>query len=847
MLRPARTAVLLVITVAIGLVAAGPARATNNSYNCAPNGSVTLANANAPNLGSSVTAVPSHGVIEQSVSGNPFVVKNVGDPISWSGNSIVNYRNTSNAASDSFSIGGVPISITIVAGPPPTATTTSTSDVTITFSASNQAIGVSAQVSPIPPSGTVTFSIPGAGSNANAGVNAQGMASTNFVVTGGTPSGNYTITATFNGPANYASSFGTATLHINFYTTVTAPSNTSTTYNPSAHNVTLPTAVTSQFGGTVNTGKVTFTVTDSGANVVGNPVQSTTVAANATSVSYGLPAALAAGDYSITADYSGGGNLLASTGYATLTVNKASQPIAFGPFPAVTYGVAPITLSATGGPTGNPVTFSVVSGPGQIQQGTMLAVTGAATINVAADQTGDANYNAGHANALQAVNQAPLTVTADPQTRVYGASNPTFTFSATGLVNNDDAASAITGALTSAPPSAPVGMYPITPGTLNAPNYTVTYNSNTLTVTPATLTVTADSLFKVQGAANPVLTYSLSGFVNGDDQGDVSGTPALGTTAVDVSPVGDYPITIAVGTLTAANYGFSLVDGTLHVGGPPSSQVDAIDAASCAATDLTVHWSRTDGESDPVTYSVYVSENHGGYVPLVLDTTSTSAPFSGTLGNTYDFYSLEKDQAANQEQPPATPDIEYVIAPCDADAANDLALLKIAAPKTVTLSAKTPAKLVRVKVSLQNRAPHPETVPDLATLGKLVHLNVGSNGVTCTAPAAIMLPGKPQKKLPLILKSKGKLQVLFDVPLDCANDAAKGAGHDDYRLFADVSHSALGSGDAHPADDACPRTVTPPSEVDQFPNGKIKDKGCGAKLPDKTFGGPVLLDVFVKP
>jgi hypothetical protein len=133
------------------------------------------------------------------------------------------------------------------------------------------------------------------------------------------------------------------------------------------------------------------------------------------------------------------------------------------------------------------------------------------------------------------------------------------------------------------------------------------------------------------------------------------------------------------------------------------------------------------------------------------------------------------------------------------------------------------------------------------TLGKLVHLDVSSNGITCVAPAAILHVGKPQKKLPLTLNSKAKLQVLFDVSIACANDVAKGAGHEDYSWSASVSHSALGSGDAHPADDVCPRTVNPPGQVDALPNGKIVDKGCGAKKPDKTFGAPVQTDVFVQP
>jgi len=85
------------------------------------------------------------------------------------------------------------------------------------------------------------------------------------------------------------------------------------------------------------------------------------------------------------------------------------------------------------------------------------------------------------------------------------------------------------------------------------------------------------------------------------------------------------------------------------------------------------------------------------------------------------------------------------------------------------------------------------------------------------------------------------------VLIDCANDAAKGVGREDYRVTARVSHSVLGTGDAHVADGACPRTVSPPGEVDPFPNGKIVDKGCGTKKTDKTFGDPIFVDVIVKP
>jgi hypothetical protein len=74
----------------------------------------------------------------------------------------------------------------------------------------------------------------------------------------------------------------------------------------------------------------------------------------------------------------------------------------------------------------------------------------------------------------------------------------------------------------------------------------------------------------------------------------------------------------------------------------------------------------------------------------------------------------------------------------------------------------------------------------------------------------------------------------------------KGASHEDYRLSARVDLAALGATDAHRADDVCPRRVPPPGVVDPYPNGKILDKGCGARLADGTFGGPVLLDAVLR-
>ena len=76
----------------------------------------------------------------------------------------------------------------------------------------------------------------------------------------------------------------------------------------------------------------------------------------------------------------------------TLTVAPAGQTISFALPPGpVTYGAAPIPLSATGGGSGNPIVYTVVSGPGTITGGD-LVVTGAGAIVVEADQAGTADY-----------------------------------------------------------------------------------------------------------------------------------------------------------------------------------------------------------------------------------------------------------------------------------------------------------------------------------------------------------------------------------------------------------------------------------------------------------------------
>src|SRR5262249_46601615 len=87
----------------------------------------------------------------------------------------------------------------------------------------------------------------------------------------------------------------------------------------------------------------------------------------------------------------------------------------------------------------------------------------------------------------------------------------------------------------------------------------------------APLTVTANNATRFYGQPNPAFTALYSGFVNGDTEAVLAGSPALTTTATAASPPGSYPITASAGTLRASNYSFNFVGRTLNVSPAPLS------------------------------------------------------------------------------------------------------------------------------------------------------------------------------------------------------------------------------------------------------------------------------------
>jgi CSLREA domain-containing protein len=240
-------------------------------------------------------------------------------------------------------------------------------------------------------------------------------------------------------------------------------------------------------------------VTENGLNQGGVPV---TLVFSGTGTATGLgPIAtvsgLGASFSNLVANSAGNDTLLATlqitpnyplTATTGLDVTTDPQTITF-PSPAtpLTYGAAPITLTATASST-LPVTFALVSGPATLS-GSTLRVTGAGTIVVEASQGGNATYAA--ATPVQRnmqVNPAPLAIVVNSATRSYGTANPTFTGTPGTFVNGDTAASTGLSYTTTATSNSPAGTYPITAVLSNAPaaqNYSMNMTEGTLTVLPA--------------------------------------------------------------------------------------------------------------------------------------------------------------------------------------------------------------------------------------------------------------------------------------------------------------------------------------------------------------------------
>jgi hypothetical protein len=363
------------------------------------------------------------------------------------------------------------------------------------------------------------------------------------------------------------------------------PSNYAITYDPGLLTVN-PAALTI----TANNASKSYgqTLTFTGTEFTSTGLQNGETVGSATLTSAGAPATagVAGSPYAITASNATGGTFTPSNYAITydpglLTVNPAVLTIAANNL-SKTYGQT-ITFTGTeftstglqNGETVGSATLASAGAPATAAvAGSPYAITVA---NVVGGTFNPSNYTITYDPGILTVNPTTLnlTVTADSMSKTYGQA-VTFDgteFTSSGLQNGDTIGS-VTLTSAGAPRSASVGSYPIyasnaTGGSFNPSDYIIAYDPGVLTVNPAALTITANSMSKTYGQTVGFFgtEFTSSGLQNGETIGSVTlmSAGAGPQAGVSASP---YPIMASGatgGSFNPSNYTVTYAPGALTV------------------------------------------------------------------------------------------------------------------------------------------------------------------------------------------------------------------------------------------------------------------------------------------
>ena len=351
--------------------------------------------------------------------------------------------------------------------------------------------------------------------------------------------GQYSITPSGLTNSNYSITFTAGTLTVNKKPVTVSWGTKTWTYDGGSHR---PTAT---LGGTVYDESVTVSTYggDSQVNVGNSYPVSVTAISN--SSNYKLPTdGTAATTFSITA--------------ATLTVKADNK--------SVTYGAAVPTYTCTiTGYQGSDGEAVITSGSvtyscsyAQYSGVNTYTITPVVTSLVAA------NYNFSASAGTLTVSAKAATVTADNKTITYGEAKPSFSYTTSGLVNNDTLLGTISYSCaytqTQGNANSVAKTYSITPGGLSNSNYSITFTTGTLTVNkkPVTLSWSASS-YGYDGSGH-LPTATVTAGSKGYAGDTVSVATYSGTTSAQTA-VGNYTTTAAtLGGTNGANY--TLTGGT---------------------------------------------------------------------------------------------------------------------------------------------------------------------------------------------------------------------------------------------------------------------------------------------
>ena len=293
------------------------------------------------------------------------------------------------------------------------------------------------------------------------------------------------------------------------------------------------------------------------------------------SLTYGGAAqgAINAGSYALTVSGLTSDNYVLSYQPGTLMVNQAALTVVADDASRIYGDANPVfTTTLTGFVNGETLATAGVTGAGGVTTAaTTASAVGAYVLVADAGTYAAGNYVfTGRMDGRLSVTPATLTVAATAASREYGAADPAFAATVTGFKNGESLATATSGACvfaTDATAASGVGQYRVDVSGLTAlaGNYIFAQdvaNATALTVTPATLTVTAGNAAKTYDgqAFTGGSTLSYAGFRNDETAAVLGGSVSFTGTSQGAINAGAYAITPS--GLSAANYTLSYASGT---------------------------------------------------------------------------------------------------------------------------------------------------------------------------------------------------------------------------------------------------------------------------------------------
>ncbi len=177
------------------------------------------------------------------------------------------------------------------------------------------------------------------------------------------------------------------------------------------------------------------------------------------------------------------------------------------------------------------------------------------------------------------------------QPLVSGATTSFATITYQRYSHNPTAGGTLTGsAITTAPNNA--GWYRVTATPFGSVSGAAA--NGLLTITPATMSVTAVSQVVMQGSTPAPLTTTFGMFQGTDTSAVIMGSPLMATDATANSPVGVYLVTVDVSGMSAANYSFMAVNGTISMTSPasppPPTTASSGDGGGCGLGSGAAAW-----------------------------------------------------------------------------------------------------------------------------------------------------------------------------------------------------------------------------------------------------------------